>query len=1821
MLDDTQKAKTIEKYWLKKLSGDIPKITLPLLTDNKARYDNIKNAQWQMEIPTSITQILERISNHSDIALFIFFLSGLYVFLYRYTGIDDLVVGTVTPREEGIKDKILLCRNRVEGNQTLRGIIEQVRQNILEDFNYSDYSFGVLYQKLLTLSDSGDPELFNVALFYDKLQNKNRFLNQFDIIFRLAAQDRGLSLEVDYNANLYVEEIIQHFCMNLVHFFHNIQEKVNQKAAEVDILCEEERERVLYNINKTETEYPSDKTIHQLFEEQVERTPEGIAVVFEGRSLTYRQLNKRANRLAQVLRKKGVKRESIVCLLMDRSFEMVIAMLAIFKAGGAYLPINLEYPDKRIIYMLDESESSILLTTNNIIEDNSFTDLMGLNINQTEPRVTFPRPQLNFDSLPIPDRSLIDYEKYTPLISQAFVKNCISMQATRGCPYHCSYCCKVWPRTHSARSAENLIEEIKLYYDMGFKRFSFVEDIFNLDIKNTTTFFQLLIKNGLDVQLLFGGGLRGDILTPDYVDLMVEAGTICISMALETASPRLQKLIKKNLDIDKLRDITEYICSKHPHVITELFTMHGFPTETEEEAYMTLDFLKSLKWIDFPYINVLKVYPNTEMEKIALEAGFSKETIAQNNNLAWHDLPKTLPFDRSFTMEYLADFLNNYFFLKERLLDVLPHQITAMTEDEVVQKFPVKTSSEDGLGVLLLDISQLFSDAAVMVYDVVEPPIGLMYILTYCNERFGEKIRGKIAKSRFDFDSYESLKVLINEFKPDVIGIRSLTFFRDFLHKTVALIRQWGIDVPIIAGGPYASSDYCNLLLDANVDLVILGEGEETFAEVIGCIMENGGHLPGEEALEEIAGIAFTASQNIHVPVGKGCREIIMLDQFGAVLSAESGENLHNINQPNDLAYVMFTSGSTGRPKGVMVEHKHVINVLDSYAKRYNVQPGINVLQISDYTFDPSVEQIFGTLFYGGSVYLFKKELLGNKEEFSCFVEDNQIHIINFVPSMLKDLLFYGQRLKSLKYVISGGEKLEDSIKDKLLEMGYTLYNQYGPTETTIDALAVKCSDEPVTIGKPIANVRCYILDENMMPVPIGVYGELYIGGDSVVRGYLKREELTAERFLPDLFVEGERMYRTGDFCRVLPDENFAFLHRIDNQVKIRGYRIELEEIESQLLKHEDVKKAVVVVREEEPNEDGTPGEKYLFAFVMLKDPKLLAARNFEISELREYLRRELPAYMVPANFIIMEKFPVSASGKINRKALADLKGIDLQSEVEYAAPRNEIEEKLVELWQEILGLDKIGIHDNFFMIGGDSIKSIQIASRANNEGYKIEVRHIFQYPSIAELSSKVMKVERVADQSIITGTVPLTPMQRDFFENASENSHHFNHAVLLFSKERLEEDALRVIFSRIQEHHDSLRMTYTTDEKGEIIQTNHGLDYQISLQVLDLRNQADAVEILERSVNEIHVSIDLAKGPLMKLGLFHLDDGDRLLIVIHHLVIDGISWRILFEDIESLYQQYLSQREPGNLELPLKTDSFKLWSEKLSSYANSDPLLKEKSYWLELEAIPVRQILKDFEENTNYVRDTLNLSFSLDKKETDLLLTTVNEAFGTEINDILLAALGLAIGKTYGNKRLLVALEGHGREEILTDVNINRTTGWFTSVYPVSLDFSYALDDAGEEALSRQIIEVKESLRRVPNKGIGYVILEHLTDDEYKKDLNFELKPQVNFNYLGQFDTDLERTSFRMAKESYGRLRSPKTARKYELEFSGMIANNQLAMTIIYSKKQFKTETIQVLMDNFNTKLSQIIKHCSKQRERELTPSDFGYKELSIEEFDSIFE
>ncbi|MGM1356080.1 amino acid adenylation domain-containing protein, partial [Bacillus cereus group sp. BceL302] len=1294
------KEESSRRYWEGLELGNEKKAEL---SHDFLKTEEYKKTIFSLFLDEELTHKLIAMTKGNDFPLYSVFLAGLHIQLYKYTGKTESILGipvySANMRQDDIVlNKVLPYVHEVNKESNVKGLIMQMRDRILETYQHKDFNI----ENMLRGSGAGKSVLelapisitlntLHLPSFVDYICNSTT--NEITVC--IIKKDNKLSLDLVYNANLFKESTIEVFGSRFIKILHEIVNNVDLQIKEVEIITDGEKDQILKQFNDSAAAFPKNRTIQELFEEEVEKQPDQIAAVYKGTSLTYRELNEKANALAGLLREKGVEPDSFVGLMVERSVEMIVGMLGILKAGGAYLPIDPAYPADRIDYMLKDSKSKIVVT---------------------------------------------------------------------------------------------------------------------------------------------------------------------------------QRKINNHLD----RDVT-------------------------------------------------KIY---------------------------------------------------------------------------------------------LDDQQIYS------------------------------------KSRL---------------------------------------------------------------------------------------------------------------------------------------------NLEPINNGENIAYVIYTSGSTGKPKGVPIRHRSVINLSTWFGHTYKLSENKNVLQNTSISFDVSVEEIIAPLLNSGTLYITSEEEAFHREKFRGFVQKNEINIVQLVPSSLQEFILGGNKLESINVLICGGEALPQSMKREVIELGYPLYNCYGPTETTVDAIMAKCDDsEYVVIGKPIANTQVYIVNPDRQLQPVGIPGELCIGGEGVADGYLNKPDLTAEKFIDNPFNPGNRMYKTGDLAKWKEDGTIEFLGRIDHQVKIRGFRIELGEIENKLLQFKGIKQAVVLAGDHDNK------EKYLCAYMM-------GNGKIDTMRLRSSLKKSLPHYMVPSYFIQIEEMPLMPNGKLNRKALPK-PNLDQLTNGQYEAPSNEKENILAEICRKVLGIKRVGMNNDFFELGGDSIKAIRITSKLQKFGYKLEVKEVFNNGNLKTIASKITKNKTSINQDPVSGDVPLIPIQHMFFEQNLANEHHWNQAVMLFNEGGFQEEVIRKVFHEIVIHHDVLRMEYKKDN-NEIKQFNRGIETAdfVTLNTYDYRATDQFEDKMKEKCNEIQSSIDLENGPLVKLALFKTENGEHLLITIHHLVIDGVSWRILLEDFSEGYRQVSRGRK---VEFQAKSNSFKEWAAYLQKQLETPELQEEFLYWDEIEKRNVKPLPSDYSycEQDNKLKNSKEVTIEFNQEETEDLLKKSNRAYNTEINDLLITALGLTINEWTSEEHVIINLEGHGRGILQGDIDINRTIGWFTAQYPLSLSIK---NGSIPDVLKR----VKESLRRVPNKGVGYGLLKYMTP---VKPWN-NPEPEISFNYLGQFDESVKEGVFEISSLPTGNNMSLEGKRINEIDINGMISNQKLRFTISYNSKRYRGSTMSEFAGRYKENLLDIIDHCKNKDTVEFTPSDYTDQRLTIEELESL--
>ncbi|MDQ1558181.1 MAG: hypothetical protein QOD32_1241 [Pyrinomonadaceae bacterium] len=917
----------------------------------------------------------------------------------------------------------------------------------------------------------------------------------------------------------------------------------------------------------------------------------------------------------------------------------------------------------------------------------------------------------------------------------------------------------------------------------------------------------------------------------------------------------------------------------------------------------------------------------------------------------------------------------------------------------------------------------------------------------------------------------------------------------------------------------------------------------------------------------------------------------------------------------DELAYVIYTSGSTGRPKGVAVSHAALSNHMSWFCETFDVGAGDRVLQKTVVSFDASVWEFYAPLLVGGTLLLAGA---GAHRDPAALVENirrGRATILQVVPTMLSFLVKQdGWRdCETLRLVCCGGEALAETLRQKFSETTRAeLVNLYGPTEATIDATYWRSADgAPLGIGRPIANATAYVLDAWGGLCPVGIAGELYIGGAGVARGYVNRPELTAEKFIPDPFstVGGARLYRTGDMVRWRADGQLEFLGRQDAQVKLRGYRIELGEIESVIARHIGVRQCAAVIREH-------GGSDTLVAYV---------AGDTEVGELREHLTRHLPSYMVPQRIVRLDALPLTTNGKVNRQALPapDALSAAENGTTGYAAPRTAVEALLCRVWAEVLGRERVGIHDNFFELGGDSILSIQIGARAAQHGLTLTTRELFEHQTIAALG-EAAGLELAGEGSTrgMSGgdEVALTPIQRWFFSQGWRREWHYNQAALLADAATVDGRLMQAAVEQVLAAHEVFDLRYDRTESGEVRQRYAGRTVESEGSAesestrprrcgrADLRSLPRAAQgkVIEQVAARVQASLNLESGCLVAALRFEVTGevdsdtgeggavGGRLLVVAHHLVIDGVSWRILLDQVERVYQDVQAGKESV---LRGQGSSFGQWAQALMQEAGSDETQGELAYWLTQQPRRDERLPRDYKAGANTVASSESIAVEFDAEQTDILLREVPRRLRAQVEEVLVLGVVEALREWGGNQSVVVECEGHGREPV-AGVDVTQTVGWFTTLYPVrftkttegdmTCDSRSATSDNGGVTITERLREVRDQLRGVPRKGLGYGLLKYVGQAEALAGVNAE----VSFNYLGQWDANLGGL-FHGAQESAGESQWEGEERSHLIEVHGSVSGARLRMVWTYSRNLHKAETMERVAALFRRTVEQVVAAC----------------------------
>ena len=951
----------------------------------------------------------------------------------------------------------------------------------------------------------------------------------------------------------------------------------------------------------------------------------------------------------------------------------------------------------------------------------------------------------------------------------------------------------------------------------------------------------------------------------------------------------------------------------------------------------------------------------------------------------------------------------------------------------------------------------------------------------------------------------------------------------------------------------------------------------EMIVGMLGILKAGGAYVPLDPTypVEHIRGLLTGDAIDVVLTDSEGLGDLpgsmIIIDVTGPAPAAPA------IQRPrvtsDGLAYVIHTSGSTARPKGVMVTHR-------------SLDPVGRFLLLSSFAFDSSVAGIFWTLATGGTLVLPPPHFERNVDGLLALAKCQRVTHTLCLPSLYRVLLDNAQHdeLPSLQVAIVAGEACPSGVVASHFDRLPTtaLHNEYGPTEATVWATVHKATaadqDSLLPIGRPIAGSSVFLLDEYGHRVPLGFPGELCIAGAAVTSGYLSRPDLTAERFVTvELDGARRRIYRSGDLATHRADGTIDFLGRVDRQLKIRGHRIEAGAVESALRELPSIDDVAVSGRAATGR-----GGTQLVAHVVAGD-------RLDVSRLTASLRASLPGFMVPDVIIPVDELPRLANGKVDIAALLD----PAVASDSYVAPRTEAEATLCAIWSELLAVDAVGVRDDFFALGGDSIVSLQMISRARQAGVHIQPGQVTAHPTIESLAAAASISFGVhPDQRPVTGSVPLGPIQRWFFELDLAEPSHWNQSNLFELPVDVDVDALEVALQACLDRHDMLRVRFEKRADGwhQIIDGPR----KIALEVIDETDpDLDAVVLSQQS------SLDLETGPLHRTALIRRGPSSAwlLLIVAHHLIIDVVSWAILMEDMESAYRQALGGQ---SIELPPRTTAFRDWVTHLESVDRSDEL----GYWSRQGDVRGGSIDGGLEQSDREVTLELNAA------ATRQLLTVANDAYQTRSEDLLVAALSDVAAAWMSSDEVTIMMESHGRPSDIDGVDLSGTIGWFTSLYPVTLQ--RGADDAS------LIKAAKERLRAVPNRGVGYACLNYL---DQEPNIRKQAMPPISFNYLSRTSEDRAGGILTWVSSLDDTTRSPRNTRPHLLEVVAEVRRNSLTMHWHYSSELHDEVTVAGLAQAHLDRLLQLVSHCTTPGAQGFTPSDFPESGFDQDELDRFLD
>ncbi len=1771
-------------YWKRKLN-DCQR--LKLVTDRPRPSSNtFGGACKSFELHTALYESLKELSGSNGVTLFMTMLAALKTLLHHYTAQEDIVIGTdIANRNQteiepllGLFTNTLVMRTDLSGNPTFKELLSRVRKEALEAYKHQDLPFEQLVEALHPARDLSHHPLFDVMFIMQDDPLKYLSLpglsisplevhtgtSKLDLIFFIWEGKNGLRGEIEYYTEIFEESTILRMIEHFKTLLFQIATNPDRRISEIPILGEKETHQLLVALNETEKEYSYDKCLQQLFESQAEKNPNAPAVIFpsnprraqgsgqaEGRQVTYRELNERANQLAHHLIGLGVDQESIVGLCLERSVEMIVGLLGILKAGGAYLPLDPSYPKERLAFMLRDANVSVLITQRGfearLPENGAKVVLIDTQWNEiSKESKRNPRHAVSPDNLA--------YIIYTS--GSTGVPKGVAVQHRSVVNHNLDV-----SRRYGLREDDRVLQFYSISFDGA------VEEIFPTLISGAT-----LVLRGEDI-LAPGSELLGFIDSNEIsvVNLPTAYWHEWVKELPSTNgrfpnSLRLVIVGGDKVSPDRYKTWGEVVDGR-----VRLIDTYG-PTETTVISTMAEVNGASRLSIGRPIANTKTYILDKRMHPVPIGVagelhigglGVARGYLNRPDLTAERFLPNPFgddPGERLYRTGDLARYLEdgNIEFLgridhqvKIRGFRVELGEIESMILEHPGVEDTVVVAREDDLG----DPSNSAAQDKRLV----------AYLVPKQDQPGADEV---IEKAELATKQVFEWQAVFNELYREI----------DQTQKSGFYIKGWESSYT----GLPISDDEVKDWMDQTVERILALKPSRVLE--IGC--GGSGLMLLRLAPECIEYCATDVSENaIRVIKEQLSAMNLSLPQLSFVQRA--ADRFEGVTS-NSFTAVLVVS---------------VIQYFPSIEYLYKVlEHAVSAVEPGGFIFVGDVRNYRLLRAFHTSVQLYKAKSSLPAQQLRQEVEKE----IAFEKQLTVDPAFF-KTLKNHLPKIGHVEILLERGRhhNELTKFRYDVMIHVGPhVRKSAPAKLLKWRENNLTIE----SVKKVLEDSESEDIVITEVPNARVLHDINACELLRDPDgpQTAESIREKLGAVEEKGVDPEDFWSL----SNGVSHVIDVYTATAGDNSCYDVVLRKNRKDISERRMVEIPLLEEEGINLRKSNEYA-------NNPLASAFSFNLlQDLRYFLEQKLPEYSVPSSFVTLDKIPLTPSAKVDRMALPRPYGTRPDLVGSYVAPRTSVEEKLADIWSQVLGVEKVGIYDNFFELGGESIIAIQIISKANQGGLNLTVRHIFQHQTIAELAAVAGNFSIIeADQGPIKGPVPLTPIQQSFFEQNPPDPHHFNQSVFLEIREELDPVLLEKAINYLVVHHDALRMRFMKGDPGWH-QENMDSEDSAFFSIIDLSDVSEAglTPAIEATASELQSGLNISKGPVLKVALFNLGLGKpaRLLIIIHHLVVDGVSWRILLEDLLMAYTQLSRGKE---ITLPPKTTSFKRWAERLKDFAESEPVMDELNFWTSPSGSEVNRLPIDRPGGTNTIISSQSVSAFLDAEETQKLLKEVPQAYNTHINDLLLTALVQALSPWTGKNSLLIDLEGHGREELFDDVDISRTVGWFTTIFPLLL----SLEDSND--LSDIIKSVKEQVRRIPNHGIGYGLLRHMRGDIEVTDKLRDLpQAEICFNYLGQFDQLLPGSApFGRARESSGPNASLVGNRKYILEINCGVLEGKLHMVLTYSENLHRRATIEELAERYMELLRQLLEYCLSDYVGGYTPSDFPGVDLNQEELDKI--